>query len=91
MKCEFCGHALGTNDAYCHNCGRLITKAQMAFRKEFNGANNAYAKRLNELNKQKYLYNTEERVNTTSKKKVALLILIILLLIVLFAIIKNAT
>ena len=90
MRCEFCGHALGTNDAYCPNCGRLISKEQMAERKKMNGALNPYARRLNELNKNSNMYKKDEEDNTSNKNNKALIIVVILLVIVLIAIIKNA-
>ena len=90
MKCEFCGHALGTHDAYCHNCGRLISKDQMAERKKMNGAMNPYAKRLSELNKNSDRYKIDEEDYTSNKKNMAYILIVILLVIVLIAILKYA-
>ena len=90
MRCEFCGHALGTNDAYCPNCGRLISKDQMQERKEMNGALNPYARRLNELNQNSDRYKKDEEDYTSNKNNKALILMVILLVIVLIAILKYA-
>ncbi len=90
MRCEFCGHALGTHDAYCPNCGRLISKEQMQERKQMNGALNPYAKRLNELNKNIDMYKKDEEDYTKNKNNIAYILIVILLIIILIAILKYA-
>ena len=90
MRCEFCGHALGSNDAYCHNCGRLISKEQMKERKQMNKGLNPYVKRLNELNKNSDRYKKDEDDNTSNRNNKVFILIFILLIIVLIAILKYA-
>ena len=83
MHCKYCGASLSNLSSVCPNCGRLITKEQQRIKKDINGFNNPYIKRLNELNKKEY---RKENIKD-NKIKGILLIIIILLIILLIAII----
>lgn len=78
MHCKNCGHALGSRDAICPNCGALMSNEQLKIRKSINGANNPYIKRLEEINKKNAMYKTEERSDTNN---VGYAIFVVLMLI----------
>lgn len=87
MKCKYCGAALDYKKAICPKCGKLLTPDQMQERKEYNGYNNPYAQRLDELNK-KYNYkvekNSDNKTIGISIGIVAILILITVIAVVIF-------
>ena len=82
MHCKYCGASLSNLSSICPNCGKLITSEQQKIKKEINGYNNPYVKRLNELNKNEY----RKEFNKDNKIKGYLIILSILLIVILLAI-----
>jgi uncharacterized membrane protein YvbJ len=85
MKCKYCGHALASDSAICPNCGMLMTDDQLKMRKSYNGYNNPYIKRLNDINKNRE-YSNNNNVETSSIGA-ALLIVLILIIVTIIAVI----
>lgn len=80
MNCKRCGHALPSNNAICPNCGAMMTKDQLSIRKEINGANNPYMKRLEEIKNRNIMNKSEEKSNTNIVGYAIFILGIILLL-----------
>lgn len=92
MVCKRCGHALGTNNAVCPNCGAFMTKEQLQERREINGANNAYMNRLYEINKKNAMNKLESNTHTKNDLGYALFIgicLVIIALIIAFILLRK--
>jgi len=64
MVCKRCGHALASNSAICPNCGMMMSQEDLRKRREMNGANNPYMKRLDDIRDKNIMNRNEEKTNT---------------------------
>ena len=74
MHCKYCGTAIPSKTSICPSCGRMASKEQMAFFKEFN-----------EENKLKNTYQKSTRYSTNEVKtnKIGILIIPLIILVIL--------
>ena len=91
MHCKHCGHALGSTQAICPNCGAMMSQEQLKIRKEFNGVNNPYQKRLEEIQRKNEAYKIEERSDTNNIGYAIFITLlrIIIMIIISFILIRR--
>lgn len=85
VVCKNCGHALGSKNAICPNCGMMMSADQLKIRKEINGANNPYMNRLYELNKKNEKYKMEETTNTNNAVYATFIVLCVLVIAIIIA------
>lgn len=84
MVCKRCGHALGSNEAICPNCGAMMSKEQLEIRKELNKDKNIYQERIYNI-KQKNKYNNEDTTNTNNTAYAIFIVICILVLAIIIA------
>ena len=84
MVCKKCGHALGSNEAICPNCGAMMSKEQLEIRKELNKDKNIYQERIYNI-KQKNKYNNEDTTNTNNTAYAIFIVICILVLAIIIA------
>ena len=84
MVCRKCGHALGSKEAICPNCGAMMSKEQLEIRKELNKDKNIYQERIYNI-KQKNKYNNEDTTNTNNTAYAIFIVICILVLAIIIA------
>lgn len=91
MYCEKCGATLGNKSPICPKCHTMMSKEQLAIRKEMNQANNPYMQRLEEVSKKNEIYRMQKNKdqNFTAYFVFIALMLIVVAIIIAFAIMKG--
>lgn len=80
MNCKYCGTAIPSKTSICPSCGRMASKEQMAYFKEFNKENNI---------KNAYQGTTKYEKSSSNNSKLGMLIIpVIILVIIIIALIK---
>ena len=89
MVCKKCGHALGSKDAICPNCGALMSREQLDIRKEMNKGKNPYLERIYNIKQKNKEYNNDDTTNTNKAYAIFIVICILVLAIIIAAILLR--
>ena len=85
MVCKKCGHALGSKDAICPNCGALMSREQLDIRKEMNKGKNPYLGRIYNIKQKNKEYNNDDTTNTNNTAYAIFIVICILVLAIIIA------
>lgn len=85
MVCKKCGHALGSKEAICPNCGALMSREQLDIRKEMNKGKNPYLERIYNIKQKNKEYNNDDPTNTNNTAYAIFIVICILVLAIIIA------